>query len=152
MASKEASVVADAMIALLKPIAAHVRTITNDNSKEFPQHERSAKVLNAEIYSAHPYSSWERGANENMNGLIRQFFPNNMSIKCIARKAVKNAQELLNHRPRKCLGFKKPFNVFSSSLQSEHCAVALQTWIQAMFNASESRLLVLRMVLLWFCE
>ena len=126
LASKKASVVADAMISLLKPLAAHVHTITNDNGKEFAEHERIATALNAEIDFAHPYSSWERGANENMNGLIRQFFPKNMGLKCIAKQAVQKAQKLLNHRPRKCLGFQTPFNVFSHALQSEHCTVALQ--------------------------
>ena len=126
-ASKKASVVADAMISLLKPLAAHVHTITNDNGKEFAEHARIAKALNAEIYFAHPYSSWERGANENMNGLIRQFFPKDMNLKCITKQAVKKAQELLNHRPRKCLRLETPFNVFSNALQSEHRTVALQT-------------------------
>lgn len=125
VANKEASVVADALISLLKPFAAHVHTLTTDNGKEFAQHERIAKVLNTEFYFAHPYSSWERGANENMNGLIRQFFPKKMNLKSITSKSVKKVQELLNHRPRKCLGFKTPFNVFNYELQSANSAVAL---------------------------
>ncbi|CAK0751176.1 transposase [Gammaproteobacteria bacterium] len=124
--SKEASVVADAMISLLKPFAAHVHTITTDNGKEFSQHQRIAKELNTEFYFAHPYSSWERGANENMNGLIRQFFPKKMSLAFVPEKLIKRAKELLNHRPRKCLGFKTPFNVFNNELQLANSSVALQ--------------------------
>ncbi|CAK0767653.1 transposase [Gammaproteobacteria bacterium] len=126
LASKEANVVADAMISLLKPFAAHVHTITTDNGKEFTQHERIAKALNAEFYFAHPYSSWERGANENMNGLIRQFFPKKMSLKFISDQSIKKVKELLNHRPRKCLGFKTPFNVFNNELPSPNSSVALR--------------------------
>jgi len=124
--SKEASVVADALISLLKPFAAHVHTLTTDNGKEFAQHERIAKALDAEFYFAHPYSSWERGANENMNGLIRQFFPKKMSLKSIAKKSVMKVQELLNNRPRKCLEFKTPFDVFKNELQFANSTVALQ--------------------------
>lgn len=126
VASKEASVVAEAIISLLKPFATHVQTITTDNGKEFAQHERIAKELDAKFYFAHPYSPWERGANENMNGLIRQFFPKKISLKFIAKHAVQKAQELLNHRPRKCLGFKTPFEVFHNELQSANSSVALQ--------------------------
>ncbi|CAK0752667.1 transposase [Gammaproteobacteria bacterium] len=117
---------ADAMISLLKPFADYVHTITTDNGKEFSQHQRIAKELNAEFYFAHPYSSWERGANENMNGLIRQFFPKKMSLKFIPEKLIKKAKDLLNHRPRKCLGFKTPFEVFNNELQLTNSSVALQ--------------------------
>lgn len=126
VASKEASVVADAMISLLKPFAAHVHTITTDNGKEFSQHQRIAEELRADFYFAHPYSSWERGANENMNGLIRQFFPKKMSLKFIPEKLIRKTKELLNHRPRKCLGFKTPFDVFNNELQLANPSIAPQ--------------------------
>lgn len=125
--SKEASVVADALISLLKPYAAHVHTLTTDNGKEFAQHERIAEALDTKFYFAHPYSSWERGANENMNGLIRQFFPKNMSLKSITKKSIRNVQDLLNNRPRKCLGFKTPFDAFKNELQFANSSVALRT-------------------------
>ena len=77
---KTAQAVSDAMLSLLAPFAADVHTLTTDNGKEFAQHERIAKELAADFYFAHPYASWERGANENMNGLIRQFFPKKMAF------------------------------------------------------------------------
>jgi IS30 family transposase len=72
---KTAELVWNAMIAMLKPFSMCVHTLTTDNGREFAQHERIAATLDADFFFAHPYSSWERGANENMNGLIRQFFP-----------------------------------------------------------------------------
>jgi hypothetical protein len=71
------------MISLLTPFAACVHTLTTDNGKEFAQHERIASALDADFYFAHPYASWERGANENMNGLIRQFFPKKLRFDSI---------------------------------------------------------------------
>jgi IS30 family transposase len=93
--------------------------------KEFAQHERIAKKIDTKFYFAHPYSSWERGANENMNGLIRQFFPKKMRFESITDKDVKFAMNSLNHRPRKCLNYKTPHEVFMKQLQSRHLAVAL---------------------------
>jgi IS30 family transposase len=124
---KTAQAVSDAMIGLLRPFAACVHTLTTDNGKEFAQHERIAGTLGARFFFAHPYASWERGANENMNGLIRQFFPKKMRFKSITRKDIKFAMHRLNHRPRKCLGFKTPHEVFMKQLHSCHTAVALRT-------------------------
>lgn len=124
---KTAQAVSDAMISLLTPYAACVHTLTTDNGKEFAQHERIAGKLDADFFFAHPYASWERGANENMNGLIRQFFPKKMCFKSIAPKDIEFAMHRLNHRPRKCLGFKTPHEVFMKQLHSRHNAVALQT-------------------------
>jgi IS30 family transposase len=124
---KTAQAVSDAMISLLTPFAACVHTLTTDNGKEFAQHERIAKTLNADFFFAHPYASWERGANENMNGLIRQFFPKKMGFDSITDKEIAFAMHRLNHRPRKCLGFKTPHEVFMKQLHSCHNAVALQT-------------------------
>jgi len=124
---KTARAVSEAMISLLTPFAACVHTLTTDNGKEFAQHERVAEKLDADFFFAHPYSSWERGANENMNGLIRQFFPKKMRFDLITRKDIDFAMHRLNHRPRKCLGFKTPHEVFMNQLHSRHSAVALQT-------------------------
>jgi IS30 family transposase len=125
--AKTASVVSDAIITLLTPFAACVHTLTTDNGKEFAEHERIAKTLNADFYFAHPYASWERGANENMNGLIRQFFPKKMRFNSINKMDIAHAMDRLNHRPRKCLGFKTPHEVFMQQLHSRHNSVALQT-------------------------
>lgn len=127
VAKKTAQAVSDAMISMLTPFAACVHTLTTDNGKEFAQHERIAKQLGADFFFAHPYASWERGANENMNGLIRQFFPKKMAFESITLGDIELAMHRLNHRPRKCLGFKTPHEVFMKQLHSRHNAVALQT-------------------------
>lgn len=124
---KTAQAVSDAMVSLLTPFAACVHTLTTDNGKEFAQHERIAQQLGANFFFAHPYASWERGANENMNGLIRQFFPKKMAFESITLSDIELAMHRLNHRPRKCLGFKTPHEVFMKQLHSRHNAVALQT-------------------------
>jgi len=83
------------------------------------------RVPDADFFFAHPYASWERGANENMNGLIRQFFPKKMRFDTITDKDIAFAMHRLNHRPRKCLAFKTPHEVFMKQLHSRHNAVAL---------------------------
>lgn len=115
---KTAQAVSDTMIALLTPFADCVHTLTTDNGKEFAQHERIAHSINAQFFFAHPYCSWERGANENMNGLIRQFFPKKMAFDNITARDVAFAMNSLNHRPRKCLNFKTPHEVFMKQLHS----------------------------------
>ncbi len=124
---KTAQAVCDAVISLLDPYAACVHTLTTDNGKEFAQHETIAAKLDADFFFAHPYASWERGANENMNGLIRQFFPKKMRFDFITDQDLAFAMHRLNHRPRKCLGFKTPHEVFMKQLHSRHNAVALQS-------------------------
>lgn len=96
--------VSKAIIALLEPIKKWVKTLTADNGKEFAFHEIIAKAPNAKFYFAHPYSSWERGLNENTNGLIRQYFPKKSDFKTITQKQVNNVMNKLNNRSRKCLG------------------------------------------------
>ena len=85
---KTAQAVSDVIITLLTPFAARVHTLTTDNGKEFTEHQRIAQALNADFYFAHPYASWERGAYENMNGLIRQFFPKKMRFNSITKKDI----------------------------------------------------------------
>lgn len=124
---KTAQAVSDAMLSLLMPSAAGVHTMTTDNAKEFAQHERVAKELDADFVVAHPYASWKRGANENTNGLIRQFFPEKMRFKSITPTDVELAMHRLNHHPRKCLGFKTPHEVSMNQIHARHNTVALQT-------------------------
>ena len=107
-----ANLVADATISLLQPFTDLVHTITGDNGKEFAEHVRIAETLKANFYFAHPYSAWERGTNENTNGLLRQYFPKKTDFSKVARSETKVAVDRLNHRPRKCLDFKSPFEVF----------------------------------------
>jgi len=109
---KTAQAVADAVIDLLKPLGGDPHTITADNGKEFAGHERIANDLQVDVYFAHPYSSWERGTNENMNGLIRQYFPKKRCFATITEHEIQHAMERLNNRPRKCLGFKTPNQIF----------------------------------------
>jgi IS30 family transposase len=118
VARKTADVVSDSMISLLTPFSSWVHTLTTDNGKEFAQHERIAESVETDFFFAHPYSSWERGANENMNGLIRQFFPKKMSFEKISENDIAFAMDNLNYRPRKCLGFRTPHEVFMEYLQS----------------------------------
>jgi len=127
VARKTAQAVSDTMISLLTPFSSFVHTLTTDNGKEFAQHERIADSIDAQFYFAHPYCSWERGANENMNGLIRQFFPKKMAFENITPKDITFAMDNLNHRPRKCLNFKTPHQVFMKQLHSQKHVVALQT-------------------------
>lgn len=109
---KTAQAVADAVVELLKPLRERTHTITADNGKEFADHERIARDLHADVYFAHPYSSWERATNENMNGLVRQYFPKKRNFATITEEEIAFAIERLNNRPRKCLGFKSPNEVF----------------------------------------
>ena len=124
---KTAEAVSDTIISLLTPFSAFVHTLTTDNGKEFAQHERIAQSLNAKHFFAHPYCSWERGANENMNGLIRQFFPKKMRFESITSDDIVRAMHSLNNRPRKCLNFKTPHEVFIEQLKSHQHGVALQS-------------------------
>ena len=110
--SKRAQHVKRAAIDLLQPIKLFVETITFDNGKEFSLHESIAKALGCDTYFARPYHSWERGQNENANGLLRQYFPKSMELVNVAMKQVLEAVDKLNSRPRKCLGFKTPYEVF----------------------------------------
>lgn len=110
--SKQAQEVADMTIALLKPVANQVKTITADNGKEFAQHQRVADELSADYYFAHPYASWERGTNENTNGLIRQYFPKTTNFHEVTDEQVMHVVNRLNHRPRKTLDYRTPHEVF----------------------------------------
>ena len=91
-----------------------VKTITFDNGKEFAGHEEIAAVLGCKCYFADPYSSWQRGTNENTNGLIRQYFPKGMSLANPAPERIALAERRLNNRPRKCLAFRSPTAVYFS--------------------------------------
>lgn len=109
---KTAELVSLSINRLLGPIASKVFTLTSDNGKEFAKHQEISKELNANFYFAHPYSSWERGLNENTNGLIRQYFPKKHDFTFIAEADISTVMNKLNNRPRKCLDFKTPNQVF----------------------------------------
>ncbi len=110
--TKAARTVTDAINNLLSPIKAFIKTITFDNGKEFAYHKEIASTLGCDTYFAKPYHSWERGQNENANGLLRQYFPKSMERVDIVNKQVFDAVHKLNSRPRKCLNYKTPYEVF----------------------------------------
>lgn len=109
---KTAQAVGEAMTRLLSPHRRQVHTITSDNGREFAGHEEIARQLKADFYFAHPYASWERGTNENTNGLIRQYFPKSRDFTTITQQEIDTAMERLNNRPRKRLGYQTPSQVF----------------------------------------
>ena len=88
------------------------RTLTLDNGTEFSDWERLERQTKMTVYFAYPYHSWERGTNENTNGLLRQFFPKSMDFNCITPKELADVVKSLNDRPRKRLKFKSPKQVF----------------------------------------
>jgi IS30 family transposase len=110
--NKTAEAVTGALLATLKPLSNQVFTLTYDNGKEFAHHTVIAQALQAEGFFAHPYHSWERGLNENTNGLIRQYLPKGKSFDALSDDDVQNIMDKLNNRPRKCLDFKTPNQVF----------------------------------------
>lgn len=110
--SKEAVVVTAAILEATKPYRDKVLSHTYDNGKEFAMHELLTEIMEAQAYFAHPYHSWERGLNENTNGLIRQYFPKKSDFSTVTQKEVKEVQDKLNRRPRKCLDFKTPNDIF----------------------------------------
>src|ERR1035437_4520884 len=116
--SKHATGVGNAIVEQLKPFSRLAHTLTTDNGKEFAQHERIAAELELGYYFAHPHAAWERGANENLNGLLRQFFPKHRKLEEVTDEEIALAQHRLNHRPRKCLGYKTPHQVFWEQLHS----------------------------------
>jgi len=87
------------------------RTLTADNGKEFSAFEVLERKLGLDVYFARPYHAWERGLNENTNGLLRQFFPKGMDLRGATHPYVKFVEHLLNTRPRKSLGYRTPHEV-----------------------------------------
>jgi len=98
-----------------------IKSITFDNGSEFYQHKMLQEALECQVYFADPYSAWQRGINENTNGLLRRYFPKSMNFKNLTQNDVDNVVKKLNHMPRKSLGYKTPYEVFYK------LTVALQT-------------------------
>jgi IS30 family transposase len=113
--NKTAEVVSTAMFELLMPFKHMVKTNTSDNGCEFAMHETVDAALGPISYIARPYASWQRGTNENTNGLVRQYVPKNRKFNTVTNKEIKIIQNRLNHRPRKRLGFNTPDLVFYTS-------------------------------------
>ena len=116
IAHKTADRVQRAIIDLLRPISDKVKTLTFDNGTEFTRHEHIAKALKAKTYFANPYASWERGINENTNGLLRQFFPKATNFNTVTQEQIDHALTLLNNRPRKTRQYKTPNEIFANTI------------------------------------
>jgi IS30 family transposase len=114
--SKDSEIVKNEVIKMLYEFKPILKTITSDNGKEFSQHQTIAKELDIGYYFANPYHSWERGANENLNGLVRQYFPKGSSFENITKEQVQKIENKLNERPRKRFGFKTPNQVYLQKL------------------------------------
>ena len=115
VAQRTARAVQNKIHRLLRPVADKVHTLTSDHGKEFAYHEQIAEMLQLKFYFAHPYAAWERGTNENTNGLLRQYFPKQHDFQSVSNKKIEQAMFRLNFRPRKSLRFKTPFEVFFHS-------------------------------------
>jgi len=113
VASKNADIVAQQIIEALLPYKHLIHTITADNGKEFALHTQISKQLAIDFFFAKPYHSWQRGANENLNGLIRQYFPKKTDFSTITHEQIKMVEEKLNNRPRKRLNFESPLTMFN---------------------------------------
>jgi len=124
VSTKDPIKVAETFIDKLSPFKEFVHTMTLDNGGEFCLHEKFAKELDMKVYFATPYCSWERGTNENTNGLIRQYFKKKMNFDTITDDDIRRVEYKLNNRPRKCLGYKTPYEVFSKA--GEKMGIALR--------------------------
>ena len=110
--SKRAKEIEEETIRLLSPHKKIIHTITSDNGSEFANHKAISTILDCDYYFCHPYSSWERGLNEYTNGLIRQYFRKGSEFTNITAKKIQEVEDKLNHRPRKALGWRTPYEVF----------------------------------------
>lgn len=116
---KDSRALAEKAAETLMPFKGLLHTVTSDNGKEFAEHKAIAKSLAVDYYFAHPYHSWERGANENMNGLIRQYLPKGTPFDGLDDNEIKRIRDKLNNRPRKKLGFLTPIEYFFANFAPE---------------------------------
>ena len=117
--NREAETVAKAFAKEVKKLPQQMKlSMTYDQGREMAQHKLFTKITGIKVYFAHPRSPWERGTNENTNGLIRQYFPKGTDFHKISRYEVKRAQHQLNGRPRKTLNYSTPYKVFNQLINS----------------------------------
>jgi len=114
--SKESKVVSQAIVEELQDWKPYIKTITADNGKEFADHKYVTEELGIDFYFARPYHSWERGSNENLNGLVRQYFRKSSDFESITQEQVKTVEEKLNQRPRKRFKYENPTFVMDQLL------------------------------------
>ena len=113
---KDAEALAEVVIHLLKPFKNIIKTITTDNGTEFACHERISLTLEAPVYFADPYSSWQKGGIENENGLIRQYIPKSTKMENVSHQDVNRIMHKINRRPREKLNFDTPIECFYEKL------------------------------------
>ena len=123
--SKSANAMRQAFRRRLGPMVEAVRSITFDNGKEFSQHRLIGEDLNSLTYFADPYASWQRGTNENTNGLIRQYLPKDRNLETLTGGEIRMIEHRINNRPRKCNGYLTPNEVAYN--KREKLTVALRS-------------------------
>ena len=119
---KDAKELALKVIERLSSYKKRIHTITSDNGKEFAEHKMISSELKVDFFFAKPYHSWERGANENTNGLIRQYFPKKTSFENLSDQDIKRVEDILNNRPRKKLNFLTPNEFLLRNLSNQKVA------------------------------
>ena len=119
---KDAKELALKVIERLSSYKKRIHTITSDNGKEFAEHKMISSELKVDFFFAKPYHSWERGANENTNGLIRQYFPKKTSFENLSDQDIKRVEDILNNRPRKKLNFLTPNEFLLRNLYNQKVA------------------------------
>ena len=120
--SKNAKLIAQAIKEMLTDWMPYLFTITSDNGKEFAEHKDIAEYLNIDFYFAKPYHSWQRGSNENLNGLIRQYIKKKTDFRTLSDQYIKSIETKLNNRPRKRFNFKTPIFVMEKLLFNQNVA------------------------------
>ncbi len=122
--SRDAGQVALKAIRTLRQWKPFLKTITSDNGKEFATHAAISKKLDIDFYFARPYHSWERGSNENLNGLIRQYIPKKTNITLLSEKYIKYVEKELNNRPIKRFKYQTPIDIFNTTINQSKVAFA----------------------------
>jgi len=121
--SRDSKILAKETIRALESWKPYLKTMTSDNGKEFALHRAISDKLNLNFYFAEPYHSWERGSNENLNGLIRQYFPKKTDFSTITKTQIKYGELKLNNRPRKRFGFHTPNDIFNQLIKNQEVAL-----------------------------